>query len=1145
MKSFRQSCVPFRRLGVFLVVLLLSAILPSAAWSQAASGNIEGYVYDPTGARIPDTTVRLVNTETGLTRTVETNASGYYIAAQLPVGDYEITFVRDGFADRQHTGLTVQVGDSLKIDATLELAGVQEVITVTEASPLVEASRSGQASVIVGAEIEELPVNNRNWTELALLTPGVLVDSEFDGIASVSINGQEGFFNNIQVDGVDNNNAFFAELRGRTRAPFQFSQEAVREFRVLTNNFSAEYGRAAGGVINAVTKSGTNNFHGSAFWYLRDDVFNAAPYFVNAAGLPEPDTNRQQFGGTIGGPIARDKAFFFFSYDQQVRDDPVTVVLDPRSKGELYFNPLDFFNSTVPISTGANSFLDGVDGTSSRTIDFTDGNDPIPFVGTEADIVHQAFLNWAFARAYFLGDTSFLGQTFTTPFTTLQSINPVSGRTFANIERTTPRKPDQITFLPKLTVLLNDSHTFDFRWNHQDFESTPNGRESAASKIDNESADGPFSNESDSLVFSLSSVFTPSLLNEARFQYVRDDEDVGTNAPGAPRVRIGDFDFGAQSSHPRFLHEERFQIQDNLTIIKGRHQMKVGLDIIHTKDDNFFPGTFDGRYSFGGPGEFIEFARGFIDEVVGDSILAENYFGIDLADAEGPRGPNQRRFSLSNYQQRFGQALVNQTTVDYGFYFQDNIRLRPDFTLNLGLRYEFQQLQDPILPNPLIPETAEIPEDKNNFAPRIGLAWSPRSNLVVRAGYGLFYIRRGQLDVNNAITGNNAFSFNQFLSSTSMINAGVGDFNTIDLDPFNIQDSAFPNLNAPTTSCPSPPACADPFASISAFSPDYDSGYSQQSSLEIQWEFVPGTSVSVGYVHTKGTKLPRNRNINVPAQAFAIANARPITFVDESGNVITVVNVPDYQVDSFGTRTNRPNPDFSAINHTESAANTFYNAFLLKLERRWSRGLTYGISYTASKNVVDVLNGFNSAGAFFSDVFDQNNPRDDRGLARFDQRHNFVARLVWEPEFWSAPSGATRWALDGWSYGFIYTASTGRPLTGVVDDDFNRDNSRTAFGDGDRVPFLGRSTFTTQGKNNVNLSISKRFRFGEARSLQFRFQTFNLFNRPTFTRFNDEMFFIDDNDAAAPVATLNPNFLEPEGRALRSRDIQFGLVFRF
>ncbi len=156
-----------------------------------------------------------------------------------------------------------------------------------------------------------------------------------------------------------------------------------------------------------------------------------------------------------------------------------------------------------------------------------------------------------------------------------------------------------------------------------------------------------------------------------------------------------------------------------------------------------------------------------------------------------------------------------------------------------------------------------------------------------------------------------------------------------------------------------------------------------------------------------------------PDQAFAIANARPITFVDESGNVITVVNVPDYQVDSFGTRFNRPNPDFSAINHTESAASTFYNAFLLKLERRWSRGLTYGISYTASKNVADVLNGFNSGGAFFSDVFDQNNPRDDRALARFDQRHNFVTRLVWEPEFWRNSSGAARWALDGWSYGFI------------------------------------------------------------------------------------------------------------------------------
>lgn len=1119
--------------GSLLLLTCLALALPASLWSQAASGNIEGYVSDPTGAVIPETEIRLVNTETGQTRTVRSDGTGYYIAAQLPVGTYNITFVREGFADLSRTGVTVQVGDSVKIDATLQLAGVREEVIVTETSPVIEPSRTGQSAVIVADEIRELPVINRNWTDLALLTPGVTFDAEFDAVNTVSMNGQEGAFNNIQVDGADNNNGFFAEGRGRGRSPFQYSQEIVKEFRVLNNAFAAEHGRSAGGVINAVTKSGTNDFHGSVFWYVRDDALSAAPYFTNAVGLPEPDNNRQQFGGTIGGPLVKDKAFFFFSYDQQERKDPVTIVFDDRGRRELGFNPLDFFSSTVPVLSTSNSFLDAVDGSGSTvTLNFTDG-----ISSFEADVIHQAYLNWAFARAYFLGDTSFLDQPVTTAAGQVQSINPFPGREFASQQRTVPRNPDQIVFFPKITWLVNDSNTFGFQWNFQDFEVGPNGIQTNVTSNDSSAADGTLKNRTDSFIFSLTSILTPNVINEARFQYARDDEDVDTNSPGVPDIEIDDFEFGGRSSLPRFVHEDRYQWQDNLTWIKGRHQIKTGLDILWTEDDNFFPGFFSGRYRFRGPGEFIEYARGFIRETVGFTE-GRNYFGIDLGDGAGPRSPTFAGFTIRDFSQNFGQALTPLTTVDYGVYVQDSIRLRPDFVLNLGLRYEYQQLQDPILPNPLLPETAEIPEDKNNFAPRIGIAWSPKSNLVVRAGYGLFYLRRSQIDVTNAITGTNAFQFNQFLSGSSAFNAGLANFNSVALDPFNLQASDFDVLDAPTTACPSPPACTDPFASINAFSPDYDSGYTQQSSLEIQWEIVPGTSVSVGGTHTKGTKLPRNRNINVFDEAFGIANARTFTFLDASNNVIRTFDVPDY--DAFGTSPNKPNPDFGAINHTESAANSFYNAFLLKFEQRRRRGLTFGLTYTLSKNVTDVTNGVNTGGVFFSDLSDQNNPRADRGLSRLDQRHNFVARMVWEPDFWRDSEGATRWLVDGWSYGFIYTASSGRAITPVVSGDINNDNARTAFGDGDRVPFLARGSFTIQGRNNFNLSVYKGFRFGEGKSLQFRFQAFNLFNRPTFTRFDDVMF-----DVSGTTATLNESFLQPEGFALRSRDIQLGLVFRF
>jgi len=1107
-----------------LLTLILALGLPALVWSQAASGSIAGYVYDPTGAVIPDAEVQATNTATGQVRTVRSDASGRYVLAQLPVGSYEIRVRREGFADLRRTNITLEVGAELEINTTLQLAGVQEEIVVTEATPLIEPSKTGGTSVIVESEIRELPVNNRNWTELALLTPGVNVDAEFDSVASVSINGQEGVFNNVQVDGVDNNNAFFAEVRGRTRAPFQFSQETVKEFRVMNTAYSAEHGRAAGGVINAVTKSGTNDYHGSVFYYLRDDAFNATPFFNNAAGLPKPDTRRQQFGGTVGGPISRDKAFFFFSYDQQDHRDPATIVFDPSTDQDLTTNPLDFLTSGS-VSTGSNSFLNAVDGTGSRTIDLTNGNDTLFGTFTEADLVHQAYLNWAFARAYFLGDTSFLDQTVITPFGTIQSTNPFPGRSFTSVERIVPRNRDQVTFFPKVTVLLNDNHTLNLQYNFQDFEAGPNGIFTNPSKTDN--GDGTEKNRSDSFNAGVSSVFSPTLLNEFRFQFSRDDAETDSTNPGVPEIDIFSFDIGSQGFVPRFTFEDRWQFRDDFSLIKGRHSIKFGADFLITKDDNFFPGDFNGQYSFLGPGMWIDLSR---------SIGGRDYFGIDLATLDGPAAPGGR-FDLNNYQQRFGGTTTTQDTVDYGLYVQDNIRLTPHWVLNLGLRYEFQKLEDPVLPNPLVPQTARINEDENNFAPRIGLAWSPRENLVVRAGYGLFYIRTGQLDVDNAIKNNNAFSFNQFLSSSAANTAGLLNFNPAALDPTNLQDSDFPNLDAPTTACPAPPACADPFASVNFFAPDRENGYTQQSSLEIQWEFYPQHSLSVGYVHTKGTSLPRNRNLNVLDQAFAIANARTFTFEDGSGNVIRTFDVPDYQANSTA---NRPDPNFSALNVNESGSSSFYNAMNVVFERRWHKGLVAGVTYTLSKNVTDISNGFSSSGSFFSDVFDQNNARLDRGLSRLDERHYFITRLVWEPEYWRDAEGAARWVLDGWSYGFIYNASSGRALTPVVDSDINRDNARTAFGDGDRVPFLARGSFETQGRNNFDLSVYKRFRFGEGKEFQFRFQAFNLFNRTFFTRFDDVLY-----NVSGTTATLNEDFLEPEGNARRNRDIQFGFVFRF
>lgn len=326
--------------GVWFVLIIAACFLTLSrtpmilAQSQAAAASVEGTVYDPTEAVVPEVTVTALNQATGLTRTVKTDQRGRYVISLLPPGQYIITMLKEGFAEVKFEAVVLRVGDTVTLDGHLQPAGIREeaVVVAAEAIPVIEPSRTQPGTVIERSVINALPLNGRNWTELVLLTPGV---TNADDFGNVSFAGVDRVFNNVQVDGADNNNAFYGEIRGRTRAPFQFSQETVQEFRVANNNFSAEFGRAAGGIVNAITRSGTNEWHGSAFYYLRDDFFNANGWFNNANNIPRPPERRQQFGGNVGFPLIKDRLFFFLNYDQQVRNEPVSVILGARLETEI------------------------------------------------------------------------------------------------------------------------------------------------------------------------------------------------------------------------------------------------------------------------------------------------------------------------------------------------------------------------------------------------------------------------------------------------------------------------------------------------------------------------------------------------------------------------------------------------------------------------------------------------------------------------------------------------------------------------------------------------------------------------------------------------------------------------------------------
>lgn len=319
------------RMAGVCAILFALASLSALAQSQATTGNIEGRVVDPQGAVVPGATVTAINKQTGLERTASADDEGNYRIILLPPGTYDVRATAGNFTAVQAANVIVTVGGKTPLDLTLSVSGGSEQITVTSEAPVVETTRTSVSTTVNQVAIENLPVNGRNYLDFATLTPGVIRDQTRDG--DLSVGGQKGTLNNLQVDGTDNNNTFFGQAFGRTgvRPPYQFSEESVQEFQVNQNGFSAEFGRAGGAVINVVTKSGTNEFHGGLFEYFRDESLNANSPTLKAQQFQRNQPNKRpplqihQFGGRIGGPIVKNRAFFFFTYDAQRQKLPNPV----------------------------------------------------------------------------------------------------------------------------------------------------------------------------------------------------------------------------------------------------------------------------------------------------------------------------------------------------------------------------------------------------------------------------------------------------------------------------------------------------------------------------------------------------------------------------------------------------------------------------------------------------------------------------------------------------------------------------------------------------------------------------------------------------------------------------------------------------
>jgi outer membrane receptor protein involved in Fe transport len=973
-----------------LVILLFTFAFTSFAQSQATTGNIEGRVVDPNSAAVPAVTVTATNQDTGFSKSANTDDEGNYRVILLPPGRYRVTTSgAQGFAGATYENVIVTVGGQTPLEIQLSVSGTNIIIDVAADGQIVETTRSSVSSTVNERAIQNLPVNGRNFLDFATLTPSVIRDPTRQG--DLAVGGQKGTLNSLQVDGTDNNNTFFGQSLGRTgtRPPYQFSEESVQEFQVNQNGFAAEFGRAGGAVINVVTKSGTNDWHGSVFEYFRDESLNSNTPILTARGAKRPKSQINQFGGTLGGPIKRDRAFFFFAYDGQ--------------------------RSTVPNVV-----------------------DPPNFFAQPANV------------------RNLLGPKITT----------------YNIGR------DQNVVMLKSDIRVNDSNQLVLRFNQQNF--TGNNNENGG-PLSAEEHSGNSIAKTTTFSGSLTSTLTATVINEFRFQYGKDKEPGEANSDVTEaRIQTGNgfFQIGRNNFSPRETTISRWQFIDNISHTRGAHSFKGGVDFNFDRIFNFFPGLFSGQYTFN---SYALFASNT------PSAYTQNFAGPGTSGAE-----------------------THPDLNEYGVFAQDDWRVTPRLTLNLGLRYDIQDMAPPTVNNPSVAlaaagiSTTTRVRDNNNFAPRFGFSYGYDDKTVVRGGYGIFYGRTTAIMLGTSHSQNGIQVTGVSLTCT-----------TTPANPC----LTYPNIftTAPSAGTLTP--------SLYVFSRDFEQPYVQQGRLGVEREVFANTSLSATYLYFRGVHLGRTRDINLAAPV-------PATLTDPAGQTFTVLRHPAA----------RPVPGFARINLFESTADSRYHGLALELKRRFTRGFQFIAAYTLSDtkdNRPDstmVVVGTDD----FKGLQNNLDIRADWGRSDLDIRHRFVFSPIYD--LGKRGDGTlARAFLSDWTLSSIITLQSGFAYSALITGDANRDSNSAT----DRVPGTERNQFTSPAIYILDARVTKGFTFAEKYNLSFIAEAFNLFNRSNIATVNTGRYVIANS---AATALTNPAAATPFGGIrtfLGERQMQLAVRFKF
>ncbi|HWT03041.1 MAG TPA: TonB-dependent receptor [Pyrinomonadaceae bacterium] len=790
---------------VGLLCLLVSLAPPRArAQSQITTGVIQGTVSDPNGAVLPGATVEVRNLETNLTKNVTTDDDGRFSFLQLPSGRYSLTVSKDGFARLVQESFPLTVGQTISLNLDMKVTGVEGQVTITSI-PTVDTVKTESSTTINEQAVSNLPVLGRKFEDLLTLTPNVSIVQGPDG-DEINFAGQRGVFNNVSLDGGDYNNGFFGEQAGGQRAAIDIPLDAVKEFQVIATGASAEFGRTAGGIVNVITKSGTNEFHGSLFHFQRLEALTAN----TSDGKSLTDFHREQFGGNVGGPIKRDKAFFFISFES---------IRENLTRANLSETIGDTPCAVATPTLGANEAL----------------------INGNADCQRLALLNF-FRTARDQEE----GLPIERPIRNTAILGKVDWDLNSN---------------NRLTI----SHNFDYSKNtNQTFDVATYGN--SANGIEGPSKINAFN-------ANFFSAITPTKVNEFHFTYGREERPrsaVESNVPADTAMGFATtFRFGA----PFFLGPNvdetfwRTQIKDNFSIVTGRHTVKFGGEWIHSRNSQIFRGFFQSRYIFDSVTGFLRYASPAAAGGFGPSAVGCSDGSYVTAPTPCPAGTTPTGGPLLLYLQGAGRTgpatdeagFSDISNEDVALFAQDRWQVHPHFTLNYGLRWEAQLFPEPVVPpsetayglflsDPRFPSDGTLRDQKKMFQPRFGFAWDigGKGKSVLRGSYGIYFARQNMLTQVGSITTNGVQQQTIFLN-TPIISSGV-------------PGPVWPGLVTPTAGSCTGPLGTNPFpcfSGVRVFSRDYANPRVYTTNVAFEQELASNLSMYLDFTHAKGVHLTR------------------------------------------------------------------------------------------------------------------------------------------------------------------------------------------------------------------------------------------------------------------------------------------------